>query len=232
MQQYCPRSPSAVLAIGLVIFGGVLVTHAMTDWISVEPETPDAALAELMAGNVRYMNGLSESHNLPAARAGLADGQTPFVSIIRCADSRVAPEIVFDQPLGELFVCAVAGNIPTPEIIASLEYGVAVLGCKAIVVMGHSSCGAVSAALEHRDDTSALPGSLPALIDQSVVPCVVNADVAAPDALDKAIACNAHEGIGKLLKGSEILANGVKDGSLKIVSGVQDLKSGKFTLGK
>ena len=230
MQQSCTRGSSAVLAIGLVIFGGVLVTHAMTDWISVDPETPDAALAELMAGNVRYMNGLAESHNLPAARAGLADGQAPFISIIRCADSRVAPEIVFDQPLGELFVCAVAGNVPTPEIIASLEYGVAVLGCKAIVVMGHSSCGAVSAALEHRDDTSALPGSLPALIDQIVVPCTESADLDAPDALDKAIACNAHEGIGKLMRGSELLAKAVKDGTLRIVSGVQDLKTGKFSL--
>jgi|TARA_B110000495_G_C22909732_1_gene531214 carbonic anhydrase len=220
---------TAALAIGLTIFGGVLVTHAMTETLS--PETPNAAIADLMSGNARYVEGKVESHNLPAARAGLAQGQAPFAAIIRCADSRVSPEIVFDQPLGELFVCAVAGNVPTPEIIASLEYGVAVLGCKAIVIMGHSSCGAVIAAMENRDDTSVLPGSLPALIDQIVVPCVENADIDAPDAINKAVACNAHEGISKLLKGSEILSNGVKDGSLKIVSGVQDLKSGKFTLG-
>lgn len=216
--------------IGLTIFGGVLVTHAMTGPTSSSPATPADAISELMAGNTRYVEGRAESHNLPAARAGLAEGQAPFASIIRCADSRVSPEIVFDQPLGELFVCAVAGNVPTPEIIASLEYGVAVLGCKVIVVMGHSSCGAVSAALENRDDTSVLPGSLPALIDQIVVPCAETADLDAPDALDKAIACNAHEGIGRLLNGSEVIAKAVKDGTLCVVSGVQDLKTGRFTL--
>lgn len=221
---------SATAAIGLALFGGVFVTHAMTG--AVSPDTPDAAMADLVAGNARYVAGKLESHNLPSARRGLAEGQAPFAAIIRCADSRVSPEIVFDQPLGELFVCGVAGNVPTPEIIASLEYGVAVLGCKAIVIMGHSSCGAVEAAMEHRDDTSALPGSLPGLIDQIVVPCVEKADLAAADAFDKAIACNAHEGIAKLLKGSEIIAKAVKDGSLKVVSGVQDLKSGKFTIGK
>lgn len=206
------------------------MTHAMTG--AVSPQTPSAAIAELVAGNARYVAGTSESHNLPEARAGLAQGQTPFAAIIRCADSRVSPEIVLDQPLGELFVCAVAGNVPTAEIIASLEFGVAILGCKVIVIMGHSSCGAVTAAIENRDDTSVLPGSLPGLIDQIVVPCIEKADLAAPDALAKATACNAHAGIEKLLKGSEILASGVKDGSLKIVSGVQDLKSGKFTFGK
>lgn len=206
------------------------MTHAMIELVS--PDTPDAALAELVAGNARYIAGNAESHNLPAARSGLADGQAPFAAIIRCADSRVSPEIVFDQPLGELFVCAVAGNVPTPEIIASLEYGVSVLGCKVIVIMGHSSCGAVRAALEYRDDTSVLPGSLPGLIDQIVVPCVENLDADAPDALNKAIACNANEGIGRLLKCSEIIAGAVKDGSLKVIAGVQDLRSGKFTLVK
>lgn len=196
----------------------------------ISPATPGEAIAELVAGNARYVSGKTESHNLPAARAGLAEGQSPFAAVIRCADSRVAPEIVFDQPLGELFVCGVAGNIPTPEIIASLEYGVAVLGCKAIVIMGHSSCGAVIAAIESRDDTSALPGSLPGLIDQIVVPCAEKAEDDSQSSLDKAIACNAHEGIGRLLKGSEIIAKGVKAGTLSVISGVQNLKTGRFTL--
>ena len=223
---------SVALAVGLTLFGGALASHATTESTVVSPNTPDAAIVELVAGNARYVAGKLESHNLPAARAGLAEGQAPFAAVIRCADSRVSPEIVFDQPLGELFVCGVAGNVPTPEIIASLEFGVAVLGCKAIVVMGHSACGAVVAALDHRDDTSALPGSLPGLVDQIVVPCVETADVTAPGALEKAIGCNAHEGIAKLLKGSEILAKAVNEGTLKIVSGVQDLKTGKFTIGK
>ncbi|MCP4759864.1 MAG: carbonic anhydrase [Planctomycetes bacterium] len=198
----------------------------------VRPDSPDAAMAELVAGNGRYIDGRSESHNLPSARGGLAAGQSPFAAIIRCADSRVAPEIVFDQPLGELFVCGVAGNIPTAEIIASLEYGVAVLGCKAIVIMGHSACGAVDAAMEHRHDTNALPGNLPQLIDQIVIPCTVNADPKAPGALDAAIACNAKEGVERLMRGSQIIADAVKAGSLKIFAGVQDLKTGRFSLVK
>jgi carbonic anhydrase len=194
------------------------------------PATPQAAIDALLAGNARYVAGKAVSHNPPAARSGLAEGQAPFAGIIRCADSRVAPEIVFDQALGELFVCAVAGNIPTPEIIASLEYGVAVLGTKIIVVMGHSSCGAVGAALEHRDDTSGLPGSLPMLIDQIVSPCALSVDLNDPNALDIAIACNAHQGIGELIKRSPVIKEAVAKGDLKIIAGVQNLKTGKFSI--
>jgi carbonic anhydrase len=183
-----------------------------------------------MEGNVRYAEGRMQSQNLPAARDGLAAGQAPFAAVIRCADSRVAPEIVFDQSLGDLFVCGVAGNIPTPEIVASLEYAVAVLGTKLIVVMGHASCGAVGAAMEHRHDSGALPGTLPALIDQIIARCTANADPTAPDALEKAIACNARQGIDELMQGSRIIAEAVEAGSLRVVAGVQDLQSGRFTL--
>jgi hypothetical protein len=191
------RGIIGALTLACVLVGG----FAWADNANIQ--TPDSVLAELLAGNTRYLEGRMQAHNLPAARAGLAAGQAPPAAVIRCADSRVAPEIVFDQPLGDLFVCAVAGNIPTPEIIASLEYGVAVLGCKLIVVMGHSSCGAVDAALTHRHDTNALPGNLPALIDQIVIPCTVTSDPKDPGALDAAIACNAHEGIGGMLRGSQ-----------------------------
>lgn len=189
-----------------------------------------AALQRLMAGNVRYVAGKMQSHNLPAAREGLAAGQAPFAAVVRCADSRVAPEIVFDQPLGGLFVAGVAGNIPTLEIIASLEYGVAVLGIKLIVVMGHSSCGAVDAALKHRHDTNALPGNLPQLINQIVVPCTATADPKNPEALAEAVTCNAREGIGGIMRGSKLISEAVASGRVRIVAGVQDLASGRFQL--
>jgi carbonic anhydrase len=218
------KKVAGVLAAAGIVMGGVALASTASQM------TPDDVLAKLVAGNKRYVEGGMTSHNLPAARAGLAAGQAPMAAVIRCADSRVAPEIVFDQPLGDLFVCGVAGNIPTTEIIASLEFGVAVLGCKLIVVMGHSACGAVDAALEHRHDTNALPGNLPALVDQIVIPCTVNADPKAPGALDAAIACNAREGIGGLLRGSKILSDAVEAGTLKLAAGVQDLKTGRFTL--
>lgn len=196
------------------------------------PSTPDEAIAELLAGNERYQNGRKQSENPVEARTSLAAGQAPFAAVIRCADSRVAPEIVFDQPLGDLFVCGVAGNIPTMEIIASLEFGVAVLGAKVIVVMGHSACGAVDAAIAHQTDTSPLPGSLPELIDQIVVPCAVGLEAGNSADLEKAIACNANNGIDQLIRRSEVLSDAVKAGTLKIIAGVQDLKSGRFTITK
>lgn len=194
------------------------------------PSTPEAAIETLIRGNERYVQGSTMASNPPAAREGLAAGQAPFAAVIRCADSRVAPEIVFDQPLGTLFVCAVAGNVPTPEIIASLEYGVGVLSCKAIVVMGHSSCGAVQAAIEHRNDTSALPGSLPMLIDQIVVSCAADVDPDDPSTMATVVACNANAGVGELLKRSALIAEAVECGSIRIVAGVQDLASGRFTI--
>ena len=206
------------------------VTNTRTSPLPAEIGTPDEAIAELMAGNKRYVSEKTELSNPAQAREALAAGQAPFAAILRCADSRVSPEIVFDQPLGELFVCAVAGNIPTMEIIASLEFGVAVLGAKTIVVMGHSSCGAVDTAIKLRKDTSALPGSLPQLIDQIIIPCTVNSDPSDPNALPKAIKCNANQGIEILMKSSSVLADAVKKGDLKIIAGVQDLGTGKFTI--
>jgi carbonic anhydrase len=194
------------------------------------PGTPDEAIAALVAGNKRYVNEKTELSNPAKARAALAAGQAPFAAILRCADSRVSPEIVFDQPLGELFVCAVAGNIPTMEIIASLEFGVAVLGAKTIVVMGHSSCGAVDTAIKLRKDTSSLPGSLPQLIEQIIIPCTVDSDPSDPNALPNAIKCNANHGIEILMKCSSVLADAVKKGDLKIIAGVQDLGTGRFTI--
>jgi carbonic anhydrase len=194
------------------------------------PSTPDEAIQALLAGNQRYASGSAESTNPQEARADLAAGQSPFAGIIRCADSRVAPEIVFDQPLGQLFVCGVAGNIPTTEVIASLEYGVAVLGIKVILVMGHSSCGAVQAAIKYRNDTSPLPGSLPGLIDQIIFPCTEGAEDGDPDALSAAIECNANKGCDQLISRSPVIAEAVESGDLKVIAGVQDLASGRFTI--
>jgi carbonic anhydrase len=139
----------------------------------------------------------------------------------------VAPEIVFDQSLGALFVCGVAGNLPTPEVIASLEYGVAVLGCKAILIMGHSGCGAVTAAMEHRHDPSELPGSLPHLIGQIVPVCM---QPEGEVSLEAAIANNAKAGAQQLLRGSHIISDAVGAGDVGVYAGVQDVASGRFSL--
>ena len=106
------------------------------------------AMQALIEGNARFQSGNSVASSSPTLRSELTAGQSPFAAVIRCADSRVAPEIVFDQPLGSLFVCGVAGNIPTIEIIESMEYAVGVLGVSLIVVMGHSNCGGVNGCIQ------------------------------------------------------------------------------------
>jgi carbonic anhydrase len=224
-------SPRVVLAV-LAAAVASLAFAPVAPIVDPAPGTPDEAIAKLMDGNKRFVSRKAAAQKIEVDRADLAAGQAPFAAIIRCADSRVAPEICFDQPLGQLFVCAVAGNIATLEGIASLEFGVAVLGTKLIVVMGHSGCGAVNAAIEHRGDTSVLPGSLPQLIDQIVSPCALAVDPTDPDALAKATECNANIGVSELLKRSTVIKEAVANGTLKVIAGVQDLASGVFTITK
>ncbi|MBL6996846.1 MAG: carbonic anhydrase [Phycisphaerales bacterium] len=175
---------------------------------------PQAALEQLVSGNARYVEGNLSSSNSPEDRVNLATGQAPIAAIIRCADSRVAPEIVFDQPLGKLFVCGVAGNIPTPEIVESVEYAVGHLGTTLIVVMGHSNCGAVTVALQNE------------FVDGLFAQIAL---APTPD-LDDCIANNAEQGIATILARSPMIEEVVKSGEVQIVAGVQDIATGEFEL--
>ena len=114
--------------------------------------TPDMALQELLAGNRRFAaNQLTSiEHDLSILKQHTVEKQEPFAGVLSCADSRVPVELVFDQSIGQIFVARVAGNIVTPEIIASLEYAVAVLGIRTLLVLGHTNCGAVKAPLDCR----------------------------------------------------------------------------------
>src|SRR5271169_1542568 len=123
--------------------------------------TPDAALAELVEGNKRFVTGTltAHDHDLAILKQHTAEKQEPFAAVLSCADSRVPVELVFDQTIGHIFVTRVAGNVVTSEIIASLEYGAAVLGTKVILVMGHGNCGAVKATIQAKE----VPGQISAL---------------------------------------------------------------------
>lgn len=185
--------------------------------------TPDAALQALMDGNQRYLGGQLKSLNedLSILQAKTAEKQEPFASVLSCADSRVPVELVFDQSIGQLFVVRVAGNVTSPEIIASLEYGVAVLGTKAIMVLGHGNCGAVKATIAGK----AVPGQISALY-APIRPAVD----AAGDNLDAAIDANAKIHASLLSEASPIIAEAIKDGKLKVVSARYDVASGKVSL--
>src|ERR1700733_3967145 len=132
----------------------------------------DAAMHELMAGNERYIAGKITSfpEDLKILKEKTVLKQEPFAAVLACADSRVPVEILFDQSIGHVFVSRVAGNIVTPEIMASLEYGVAVLGVKAILVIGHTNCGAISAAIAAKE----VPGQISVLY-QHLIPGIVGA---------------------------------------------------------
>ena len=185
--------------------------------------TPDAALQAMMDGNKRFTQGQMTSFNddLKMLKEKTAEGQAPFAAVLSCADSRVPVELVFDQTIGHLFVCRVAGNIATADLIASLEYGAAVLGTKAIMVLGHPNCGAVDATIKAK----AVPGQISTLY-RSIRPAV---DQAGPN-LEAAIRANAKIQAGLLGSSSPVLAEAVKNGQLKIVAAYYDLASGGVTL--
>jgi len=188
-----------------------------------EITTPDAAIAELMAGNKRYLSsGINASANeLAKLREQTAGHQEPFAAVLSCADSRVPAEVVFDQTIGRLFITRVAGNVVTPELIGSLEYGAAVLGTKAILVMGHSSCGAVKAAMKGE----AVPGQISSLFPH-IQPAV---DQGGHD-LEATIKANAKNQAALLSQSSPVISEMAKSGKIKVVAGYYDLASGVVTM--
>ncbi len=185
--------------------------------------TPEAALQQLIDGNGRFAE---RPHDLvqrrpDVLRAKTVEKQEPFAAVLSCADSRVPVELIFDQSIGHIFVTRVAGNIATSAVIASLEYGAAVLGTKAIMVLGHADCGAVHAAIEGE----AVPGQISTLYPY-IRPAV---DQAGSD-LEAAIKANAKIQAALLRQSSPVLADHIKQNQLKIVAGYYDLSSGKVTL--
>lgn len=210
------RFMAAVAATGVA--GG-----AMMHGVTAEAQSPvgaENAIRELMAGNARFVSGKLTSFDLDLKilKAGTVEKQEPFAAILSCADSRVPVELVFDQSIGHLFVARVAGNMLTPEIIGSLEYGVAVLGIKAIMVLGHAKCGAVSAAMKGQE----VPGQISTLY-QHMMPAIkdIRNDVTA------AVKANALFQAQLLQESSTVIAKAVKDDGVKVVAGYYDLATGK-----
>jgi len=194
---------------------------------------PGVALARLAAGNARYVAGRAKHpHQDVARRAIVAAGQRPFATILTCADSRVAPELIFDQGLGDLFVVRVAGNVVDEAILASIEYSVIHLGSALIVVLGHGRCGAVEAtaeALEGRgseDDRETRIGALAGLI----APAVRAVPASASDPLEAAISLNAENGAAEIFAESPPLRARVLSCRLRIISARYDLDAGRVTL--
>jgi carbonic anhydrase len=193
------------------------VAHAQTAL------TPEAALKQLMDGNQRYIEQHLRSFgdDLAILRQKTQEKQEPYAAILSCADSRVPAEIIFDESIGHLFVTRVAGNVVTTEMIASLEYGAAVLGTAVILVLGHAACGAVKAAIAANE----VPGQISALY----APLRAAVDQAGPD-LEATIRANAKIQARLLSEASPVLARLIRAGKLKVVAGYYDLGSGRVEL--
>jgi carbonic anhydrase len=210
------------LAAGVLGVGGRPVLGAA-------PPKPDEVLQRLAEGNRRFVEGkLTHPGRAPKDFQPLAEGQAPLAIVLGCADSRVSPEIVFDQGVGDLFVVRVAGNMvgSGPILKGSIEFAVAELGARLIMVLGHSACGACKAAIKHIDDMDALPGSIEGVVDY-IRPAVRAAAGQPGDKLDNVIRANVLEGVKKLQTLGPILSKFATSGELKVVGGVYDLSTGK-----
>ena len=202
----------------------VAADQALSSPVSAQTAlSPDAAVQQLIDGNARFAEGRMTSfdEDLSILKAKTTEKQEPFAAVLSCADSRVPVELIFDQSIGHVFVTRVAGNIATGPVIGSLEYGVAVLGTKAIMVLGHANCGAVKASIEAK----AVPGQISTLY-QYIRPAV---DLAGPN-LEATIKANAKMHAALLRQSSPVLADHIKQNQLKIVAGYYDLASGRVTV--
>jgi carbonic anhydrase len=195
--------------------------------------SPDVALARLTAGNARFVAGRAEHPRQdPQSRLTVAGGQHPFATILTCSDSRLPPEVIFDQGLGDLFVARVAGNVVDDEILASIEYSVIHLGSTLVMVLGHDHCGAVKATIDaldghgSEDDKDTKIGSLAALI----APAVKAVPASTPDKLDAAITLNAENSAAAIFAESPPMKARVLAGQLKIVAARYNLSDGRVTL--
>lgn len=191
---------------------------------------PEKALDRLMQGNARYLAGEFNERDYFADRAASAAAQYPIVGVLACADSRVPPEIIFDQGPGEVFVVRDAGNVVSNYGLASLEFSVAVLGVPLLLVLGHSSCGAVAAALQSSRERSKLPGHLPELVE-AIQPAVNEAHGKHPsDLLAATINENVRLGMRELKSRSKVIGDAMASGKVGIRGGVYDLATGTVKL--
>ena len=195
-----------------------------------EAMTPDQALAELQAGNERFVAGTPRAGDLKAQVKQTAAGQFPFASILGCVDSRVSPELVFDQGIGDVFTARIAGNFTDTDLTGSLEFTTKVVGSKLILVVGHSQCGAVRGAIdgvEMGNLTSTLSNIQPAVKAARGMP---GSDKETPDQFQQRVAeVNVDLTVKKLLSQSRILSDLVSAGKLKVKGAMYSVETGRVT---
>ena len=214
-------------ALGLSAFGS---GQAFAAPASTQQKTGAEALDLLMQGNQRYAKDVAVNCNKNFdRRAEVAGGQHPFALILGCADSRVPPEVIFDQRLGDLFTVRIAGNIADANAIGSLEYAVLHFGSPLLVVLGHEKCGAVSATLEAVETHASAPGHIGSIV-AAIKPAAESVMGKPGDTLENAIRANVKNVVAQLHASSSILAEHVASGKLQITGARYGLTDGLVTL--
>jgi carbonic anhydrase len=217
MNTFYNRLSFALSLASIVLLSPILSVSA------VEVNPSKNPLERLKQGNQRYVTSTTVCHDdWTAKRSALVQNQLPFAIIVSCSDSRVPPEIIFDQTLGALFVVRVAGNVVDDFAIGSIEYGVNVLGANLVLVLGHSNCGAVDAALKRLKFDNHIQSVLTA-----IQPAVNATQGESGNLLEKATKINVRNVQEKLKSSKPVLANLIEKGTLQIIGGYYDLESGK-----
>lgn len=194
------------------------------------PTTPAQAWKELSAGNERFVAGTPAHPNQDVNRRhSLQEGQQPFATVFGCGDSRVASEVIFDQGLGDLFVVRTAGHVVDPAVLGSIEFASEVLGVPLLVVLGHDSCGAVRAAIEHLDDATMPSGYLRDIVER-VTPSVISARAGGATTTDEIEAEHVRQTIRLIVERSQATHVAVREGRLAVVGLVYDLSDGRASV--
>jgi carbonic anhydrase len=192
--------------------------------------SPDAALERLMQGNARYAANEPDEKDYSAGRAARVTAQFPIAAVLSCSDSRVAPELAFDQGPGDVFVVRVAGNFLNEDGLASMEYAIKILGVPLLMVLGHTNCGAVGAAVKFVTEHAELPGHLPDLV-KSIEPAVIAAHARhTSDLLAAAIEENVKLNVQRLDDDTPIVSEALAAKKIAAVGGIYDLATGKINL--
>jgi len=219
-----------LLAVLVLTTLGMAQEHAAATQASAHAKpaksapSADKVWADLMTGNQRFVAGKQHSYGVVALRHKLASGQSPNVIVLSCSDSRVSPELVFDQSLGDLFVVRTAGNVADPVALGSIEYAISHIHSPLLVVMGHQHCGAVEAACSGDKMPTT---NLDAIVDK-IEPAVKKAKSTNPsDLIEATVKDNVHQSASDLVANSSIIREAVKGGQVKIVEAEYELDSGK-----
>jgi carbonic anhydrase len=191
---------------------------------------PNQAWNRLLEGNRRFVDDVPQHPNQDTARReALSNDQTPFVTLFGCSDSRVAAEMIFDVGLGDMFVVRNAGQVVDPVTLGSLEYGVEILGTPLLVVLGHDSCGAVTAACNCFDSGETPPGFIADVVSR-ILPTVARARKNNRNTVNETVAQNTMDTVEKILQLSSILRSAVDEGRLIIVGLTYQLHDGHTTV--